>query len=512
LRENKVKALRNLYGLTKIRDFLSWWIDLSLCFIVAQFISNIEGFYVIENTLIEYLSLLIGGLFYLWLISIILNFPILLMSGLSYGELITGFRTREKYRVGSVLSLSRYSVKFFTGPCPRLMEKLFKDSIPLLVKPLTKQLNILVLLITLFVSLTAPMVRSLRYGGPLNQIVKSFDQKVISEMEVESRLSSQRLHLVTKLGESFNLKWNLFPRFDLIKVDGRSRISSYLQIQDLKTFETGQLERSRKLNFSKLLLSEFKSHSHLKRSNENLVSDSKNTSKSIWSAAGKEELKDLLSRSLTFGASIKGSIVNQFSNGPFVSGYYSLRSEIKKVVPLTTINSFSFVKLGRHHFILFSGTSHNSNRFAFFSLEEKLPYIYSFSWQGSEAIMDNFIESFFKRVSWEFSDDTNFWSYPSIPSDITVTHLMDMLIEKELSKEHQNSLEVSIYMYYFSLYKKALLENNTKMINVLISEVKKTDRVINLKKKKMTPVFIARWNSLVTNTVSHNKKYFGVKK
>ena len=483
-----------------------------MCFIFAQFLSNFDGLYNIEKILLSELPFYLGGLCYLWIISVVLNFPILMMSGLSYGEFMAGRRFKEKYPVGSFVSLSRYSAHFFVGPCPKLMKYLFKDNIPRTLKPLGKLWVSITLIILLLGSLTAPIIRSLRYGGSITRVTKIFTLDDMKEMEKESRLSSQRLQFALKLPSSFFTDWILFPRFDLIKEEKRALLSSYLHIQSIKTANSGDLERSRKLNLSELLLSEFESHTHLERNNENLRADLLNLKGQSWSAASKEELRDLLSNSLTFGASLQGQIINQFYNGPFISGNLSLRAEIKKIIPLTKIDSFSFIKLGHHSFILFSGSFHKTKRYAFFSLEEKRPYVYSLSWQGSRLAMDHFMSLFFKKAAWQFSDDKDFWSYPSTPSDITVTHLMDMVIEQKLSTEHQNSLEVALYMYYFNLYKKALLENNVKLTGAPTIEIRKMDRVINLKKKNMTPVFIARWNSLVTNALSTNKKYFGVEK
>ncbi len=513
-RSSKVKTLNELYGKTKGSEFLSWGLDILIAFIVAELLSNLNGPYFIEKMLLSHLTTFIGGLVYLWIVSVFINTPMLLLTGLSYGEYISGLRVKSKFEIGSLIGLSRFSLRFVIGPCPRLAHKIFSNQVSIEPTVNKKKIAYVVFVLLLLTSLIAPMVRSLRYGGAIVRQDQSFtlnNTKVDGQdIEAELRLSSQRLHFVNKLEKSFFKDWILLPRFDLIKSDKSSILSSYLYILSKNTLEESYLERSRKVNISQLLSKAFKSHNHLTNQKENLQEDILKTKDQKWSAAGKEELKDLFHSSLTFGSSVKKHLINQITNGPFSSGHHSLRAEIKKVIPLTEIETFSFIKLGHHSFILFSGLFDKTKCYSFFSLEEKKPYVYSLTWNGAIDSRDHFMNSFFKKVSWEFTDDTNFWSYPSEISDITVTHLMDMLIEKKLSKEHQNTLEVSLYMYYFSLYKESLIASNEKIKNIVTSELNKTDRIIKLKKSNLTPVFVARWNSLVANAMSTNKKYFGV--
>lgn len=511
----KVKTLKELYGETSRREFLAWGLDLFMAFIVAELLSNFNGPYFVEKILDDYLFTFLAKAIGLWIVSVFINTPMLLLTGLSYGEYVAKLRLREKFIKGSLVSLTRFSLRFFLGPFTKLSIKLFKNKTPLDQGTSQSKLLYVIFIFTLLLCLIAPMARSLRYGGAINKKDQNFlipVSKSSKVLEAESRLSSQRLHLVTKLEKSFFQNWALLPRFDLIKNDKDIIISSYLNILNKKTLESGYLERSRKINISKLLSKLFNAYVHLTNHNENLKQDILKDKDQKWSAASKEELKDLFDHSLTFGSSIKDQIILQLMNGPYSSGHLYLRSEIKKVIPLTKIKSFSFIKLKHHSFILFSGLYGKTKRLCFFSMEEKKPYIYSLSWQGSDKSKDQFMSTFFNNVSWEFSDDTSFWSYPSKISDITVTHIMDMLIEKKLSEEHQNALEVSLYMYYFKLYKEALVKENIKMRNLIIVELKKMNRIIKLKKNNLTPVFVARWNSLVANAISNNKKYFEVKK
>jgi len=349
------------------------------------------------------------------------------------------------------------------------------------------------ILLTLF----APLMTNLEFleGHPVTQMKVEADKLGnTSDFSEFKEVSSELFHFksFTSMGEG--KLWPL-PDYDRIRARKKKKISPTLVIYDAKNKTSGHWRLKKQISLLKLLSLGRKGNPlfsvhfpHLNGAIELMKQDPQAFAKKegislerfddLFTPEVKREIEVFFKASFELGSD--KLVGHTLTYGPFLRGFIEVRQAVLGLLPKGSKAEVDLIELGNHNFLRFRQKHEKGSILGKSYTESYLPIgtehagLFEIGWDSdlSGALgAKHFRESVLSRAQWYFDYKNIFKSrIKNALNEVTKSSalvILDLLIERELSKEDQSLLEKLLYRYYFDICRKAIKNSDADLIELI---------------------------------------------
>jgi hypothetical protein len=488
-----------------------------------------------------------GAFLVLWyLVTMILRFFHTLATGLSPFQYWLGFRLESPWprllgglRVGVeflTLPLLLFSLPLLKG-APTIAEKY---SQAYLLRPWRQS----ILKSCVRTGILVPLIFFLAVAAPLLKDLSLLDGLVVSVGNIKKEKLEKGgnfTNFKTFASEKYKFKsfssladgrFILLPDYEVIKVQGKRRISPYLMVLDTARKTTGEFKLSKRLSLLDILKVAKRGNplfsANYPRINQAIklrkrsfaARKLKGPARSLFDPLLKKEIEELIRAA--FEVSLNNLVRYTLKSGPFLRGHVELRRTFIRLLRAGIKPEVDLMSVGNSTFLRFRQRLNEDIPLNKQIIETYIPIdtqnsmILELGWDKSLAAAlsaNAFRQSFLSAGEW-FFDYKGFFTAPERESDMTALSAIDLLGSSKLSLKQRELLEEFLYRYYYEQIREALKLSTGERSEVLRQNIGRLSSVMDIKEEmdseSFSDLFINQWHELWSAFKARDKSYFNL--